>query len=88
MAIQIVMDATGDTRHHFAPDNADEISEAERRLNRLTSSGFTAAARLASGDLRFVRSCDPTEQETLFFPRLVGGEFERFPFQTRRLRRA
>ena len=50
MAIQIVMDATGDTRHHFAPDNASEISEAERRFNQLTSSGFTAAARLVSGD--------------------------------------
>ena len=73
MAIQIVMDPTGDTRHHFAPANANEVSEAERRFKHLTSSGFTAAARTASGDLRFVRSFDRAEQETLFFPRLVGG---------------
>jgi hypothetical protein len=73
VAIQIVMDATGDTRHHFAPDSANEVSEAERRFNQLTSSGFTAAARVASGDLRLVRSFDPTEPETLFFPRLAGG---------------
>ena len=73
MAIQIVMDSTGDTRHHFALDNLDEVSEAERRFRQLTSSGFTAAARTASGDLRFVRSFNPTDRETVFFPRLVGG---------------
>lgn len=73
MAVQIVMDSTGDTRYQFGPQNANETSEAERRFNQLTSSGFTAAARIASSDLRLVRSFDPTEQETVFFPRLVGG---------------
>ncbi|MDA9426032.1 MULTISPECIES: hypothetical protein [Bradyrhizobium] len=73
MATQIVMDSTGDARYQFAPDDARETSEAERRFRQLTSTGFTAAARTATGDLRFVRSFDPTVHETLFFPRLVGG---------------
>lgn len=73
MATQIVMDSTGDARYQFAPDDAQEIVEAERRFQQLTSTGFTAATRTASGDLRFVRSFDPTAHETIFFPRLVGG---------------
>ena len=64
MAIQIVMDHTGDTRH---------CSKAEKRFKSLTTVGYTAAVRDAAGKTTVTRSFDPTAEETLFFPRLVGG---------------
>ena len=73
MAMQIVMDHTGDTRHPFNPEDAQELANAERRFNELTQAGFTAAARTAPGEVTKIRSFDPSVEETLFFPRLVGG---------------
>jgi hypothetical protein len=73
MAIQIVMDHTGDTRHHFNPENAQALAKAEERFKKLTRHGYTAAVRTASGDVSKVRSFDPNAEETVFFPRLVGG---------------
>ena len=32
MAIQIVMDHTGDTRHPFSPDDAQALAKAEERF--------------------------------------------------------
>ena len=37
MAIQIVMDRTGDSRHHFDPRDAQEVAKAERRFYELTN---------------------------------------------------
>jgi hypothetical protein len=73
MATQIVMDYTGDTRHCFNPDDAQELAKAEKRFRELTGLGFTAAVRTGSGEVTKIRSFDPTAAETLFFPRLVGG---------------
>ena len=73
MATQIVMDHTGDRRHQFDPQNADGLAEAEKRFKELTGMGFTAATRTTAGELTKVASFDPTAQETVFFPRLVGG---------------
>ena len=73
MATQIVMDRTGDRRHQFDPQNACELADAEKRFRELTGKGFTAAARSAAGETIKVASFDPAAQETMFFPRLVGG---------------
>jgi hypothetical protein len=73
MATQIVMDQTGDTRHEFDPKNAEAVSRAEKRFMELTGAGFTAAVRTAPGEVSKVKSFDPNAQETLFYPRLVGG---------------
>jgi hypothetical protein len=73
MAIQIVMDHSGDTRHHFDTDDVEAVAAAERRFNELMFAGFTAAIRNASGDTMVTRAFDPTAKETLFYPRLVGG---------------
>ena len=48
-------------------------SGEEKWANDLVGNGFTAAARSASGEARIVRKFDPTANETLFYPRLVGG---------------
>jgi hypothetical protein len=73
MSIQIVMDTTGDTRHAF--DNRDEtaVAEAKERFHRLTGAGFVAAKRTGVGTSELIRQFDPTVDETLFMPRLVGG---------------
>jgi hypothetical protein len=73
MAIQIVMDHTGDTRHHFDPADARAVAKAEARFMELTGAGFTAAKRLGDGKSEVLRSFDPTAEETLFIPRLQGG---------------
>src|SRR3981189_1447343 len=73
MATQIVLDRTGDTRHNFDAKNADPLLKAEERFMQLTGAGFTAAVRTASGEAVVKRTFDPNAEETLFFPRLVGG---------------
>jgi hypothetical protein len=73
MATQIVMDHTGDTRHYFDANDAQALREAEERFKKLTGDGFTAAVRTAAGEVSQVRSFDPAAEETLFYPRLVGG---------------
>ena len=73
MASQIVMDHTGDTRHTFDVKDRAELDDAERRFNALTGAGFTAAVRSGPGEQRVIRAFDPTAEETLFYPRLVGG---------------
>jgi hypothetical protein len=73
MATQIVMDQTGDRRHQFDPQNASELAEAEKRFKELTGTGFTAAARTTAGEAIKIASFDSSANETVFFPRLVGG---------------
>ena len=73
MAIQIVMDRTGDSRHFFNPNDAQELAMAEQRFYELTKVGFTAAVRTGPGQVSQIRSFDPNAEETVFFPRLVGG---------------
>jgi hypothetical protein len=73
MAVQIVMDDTGDTRHQFDAADAQAVAEAEARFIELTGAGFTAAKRLGDGKSEVLRSFDPTAEETLFIPRLRGG---------------
>jgi hypothetical protein len=73
MASLIVMDHTGDTRHQFDPSDAQAVSKAEKRFRTLAKAGFTAAVRGPTGDIAVTRTFDPTAEETLFYPRLVGG---------------
>ncbi|MCP3466692.1 MULTISPECIES: hypothetical protein [unclassified Bradyrhizobium] len=73
MGIQIVMDHTGDSRYFFDQTDREGLAKAERRFGKLIGQGFTAATRTATGDLNIVRTFDPTADETLFYPRLVGG---------------
>jgi hypothetical protein len=74
MAVQIVMDRTGDTRHEF--DNADSraVALAEERFRDLTGKGFRAVALGRDGGPgKLVRKFDPQVEQTLFIPQLQGG---------------
>ena len=73
MATQIVMDHSGDSRHTFSLSDAEALVRAEERFTELTGKGFTAAVRTGPGEVTRIGSFDPTAEETLFFPRIVGG---------------
>jgi hypothetical protein len=73
MAVQVVMDHSGDTRHRYDADNERSLLEAKEKFRQLTEQGYTAAVRGAEGSSRLIRSFEPDADETLFFPRLVGG---------------
>src|SRR5262245_2600808 len=73
MATQIIMDATGDSRHEFNPADADAVAKAQARFEELTGLGFTAAVRRDGGRAELIRTFDPAAEETVFFPRLRGG---------------
>jgi len=73
MATEIVMDHSGDSRHHFSRSDPKALADAERRFKELTGKGFTAAARAGAGQVTRINRFDPNVEETLFFPRLVGG---------------
>jgi hypothetical protein len=73
MPTQIVMDHNGDTRHSFSNKDEHALREAECRFRELTRQGYTAAKRTAGGQTIIARAFDPTSEETVFFPRLVGG---------------
>ena len=73
MSVLIVMDHTGDTRHYFDANDAQALAKAEERFKQLTGDGFIAAVRTGPGQVSKVGSFDPTAEETVFFPRLVGG---------------
>lgn len=73
MATQIVMDHTGDTRHSFDAKDPQALSKAEERFAKLTGLGYTAAVRTGAGEVSRLSAFDPTAEETLYFPRLVGG---------------
>jgi hypothetical protein len=73
MAVQLVMDHSGDTRHLFDAKDERSLLQAKERFRQLSEQGYTAAVRGKDGSSRVVRSFEPTDEETLFFPRLVGG---------------
>ncbi len=73
MSIQIVMDRSGDSRHPFDPNDAQDLAKAEQRIDKLTKVSFTAAVRTGPGQVSQIRSFDPNAEETVFFPTLVGG---------------
>jgi len=73
MAVQIVMDRSGDSRFPFDPASTEDVADAERRFRQLTNRGFTATARLGPGQMKIIRSFDPGVEECVFIPRLVGG---------------
>ena len=49
MATQIVMDATGDTRHEFDPADAAAVAEAENRFRELTGAGLPQQCAMLRG---------------------------------------
>jgi hypothetical protein len=73
MAIQIVMNSSGDSRFEFDQTDCAAVAEAMERFDELVRRGYTAAERTGPGTSRKVTEFDPTASEVLFMTRLVGG---------------
>ena len=74
MAVQIVMDRTGDTRHEFDVADSNAVALAEERFQQLTGKGFRAVALSGDGSPgKLAEKFDPTVEQTLFIPQLQGG---------------
>ena len=73
MAVLVIMDHNGDTRHWYDSNDERSLLEAEERFRQLSKQGYTAAVRDNEGSSKIIRSFEPAAEETLFFPRLIGG---------------
>jgi hypothetical protein len=73
MAIQIIMDNSGDSRFEFDPGDRAAAAEAMERFKELTGLGYIAVERTGPGTARKITEFVPTATEVLFMPRLVGG---------------
>ena len=74
MALQIVMDRSGDTRHEFDSADAKAVRVAEERFQELTGKGFRAVALGKDGGPgQLLEKFDPKVEQTLFIPQLQGG---------------
>ena len=74
MAVQIVMDRTGNTRHELDSADSKAVALAEERFRDLTGKGFRAVALGRDGGPgKLVRKFDPQVEQTLFIPQLQGG---------------
>jgi hypothetical protein len=74
MAVHIVMDRSGDTRHEFDSADARSVALAERRFKELTGKGFRAVALAKDGGPgQMIGRFDSQVEETLFIPQLQGG---------------
>jgi hypothetical protein len=58
MAMLIVMDHTGDSRHLFNPADAAAAAEAQERFKMLNGAGYIAAKRTGSGTSELIRKFD------------------------------
>jgi hypothetical protein len=57
----------------FQPPRCTRTGESGAAVLRAKKVGFTAAVRTGPGQVSQIRSFDPGAEETVFFPRLVGG---------------
>lgn len=74
MAVHIVMDRSGDTRHEFDAADTKALSLAEARFTELTGKGFRAVALGKDGGTgKVMGKFDPQVEQTLFIPQLQGG---------------
>ena len=83
MHTQIVMDLTGDTRHHFDATNEASVAEARKRFRELTDAGYTAAMRTGSRHLGVASPVRPDRSRDLVHPtarrRMTGVAFVSLP---------
>jgi len=74
MAVQIVMDRSGDTRHEFDIADTKAVGAAEARFKELTGKGFRAVALGKDGAPgKMLGKFDREVEQTLFIPQLQGG---------------
>lgn len=68
-----IMDATGHSTETYGAEKMD-IEKAMARFAELTGKGYKAVAPGKNGtEGTIVKSFDPTQENVLFVPQLIGG---------------
>ena len=67
-----ILDAHGDTKYTFDPDNPIEVDDAEKRFRDLMERGFSAFDVSAMPG-RVMKTFDPQASEVIVTPRYAGG---------------
>lgn len=72
--VLVVLDQSGDTRHTWDRDNAEEVSEMRALFERMVKKGYQAWSVKRGGDKdRRITEFDPDAEKVIFAPALVGG---------------
>jgi hypothetical protein len=67
-----ILDAHGDTKLSFDPQNPIEVDEVETRFRELMERGFTAFD-VSTMPGRVMKTFDPHASEVIVTPRFAGG---------------
>jgi hypothetical protein len=74
MALQIILDRNGDTRHEFDAADPAAVGLAQQRFGELMDRGFRAVVLAKDGSsARLINTFDDKAEQTLFIPQLQGG---------------
>jgi hypothetical protein len=69
-----IMDGSGHRQVNWNMSNAKEIAVARMTFDRLVKQGFSAfGAMNRSGPMKTITTFDPTMEELVMVPRIVGG---------------
>lgn len=69
-----VLDASGDTRIIWNPDNPDEVANAKRTFDDLKKKGYVAYAVKRDGEKgEVVKGFDPEAEKLILAPQMRGG---------------
>jgi hypothetical protein len=69
-----IMDSTGHKELKWNTNSLDEILAAEKTFDSMVKKGYSAfAAQSRAEPKHLIRKFDPTMEETVLVPKLVGG---------------
>ena len=74
VGVMVILDRSGDTKHIWNRNNADEVETMRDLFNRMIAKGMQAWSVTRKGDKdRRVTEFDPQAEKVIFAPALVGG---------------
>jgi hypothetical protein len=69
-----IMDDSGHRQVHWNTSNSKEVAAAQKTFDRLVKHGYAAFGSTTRSDTKqAVTSFDPTMEELVMVPRIVGG---------------
>jgi hypothetical protein len=72
--VLVILDQSGDTRHTWNRNNADEVREMRDLFDRMIKKGYQAWSVTRKGDKdQRITEFDPQAEKVIFAPALVGG---------------
>lgn len=73
-SVMAILDSTGDTRHTWDRNNAEEVAEMRALFDRMKAKGMVAYSVKRSGEKdKTIKQFDPNAEKIIFAPATVGG---------------